>query len=143
MMATGMGNRLHNLVRTPLLNFTTSKHVPTLAAGVLCTFVASFTVPLFSILLGGIFNQFKLFGGGEITGQVLIQQVSSYAILLLGLGTLGWLWNGIYFILFVAFGELQAANARDKLFNGLLKKNQRFFEEQEEGTRTFLGCIQM
>ncbi|KAL3443442.1 P-loop containing nucleoside triphosphate hydrolase protein [Aspergillus insuetus] len=142
-MVTGIGNRLHNLARTPLLNFTTSKHVPTLAAGVLCTFVASFTVPLFSILLGGIFNQFTLFGGGEITGQVLIQQVSSYAILLLGLGTLGWFWNGIYFILFVAFGELQAANARDKLFNGLLKKNQRFFEEQQEGTRTFLGCIQI
>ncbi|KAJ0421567.1 P-loop containing nucleoside triphosphate hydrolase protein [Aspergillus carlsbadensis] len=142
-MATGIGNRLHNLVRTPLLNFTTSKHVPTLVVGVLCTFVASFTVPLFSVLLGAIFNQFTLFGGGEITGQVLIQQVSSYAILLLGLGALGWFWNGFYFILFVAFGELQAANARDKLFNGLLKKNQRFFEEQDEGTRTFLGCIQI
>ncbi|KAL2842183.1 P-loop containing nucleoside triphosphate hydrolase protein [Aspergillus pseudoustus] len=142
-MATGIRNYLHILLRSPLLNFTTSKHVPTLAAGVLCASVASFTLPLFSFLLGGIFNQFTLFGVGQITGQVLIQQVSSYAILLLGLGTLGWFWNGIYFILFVAFGELQAANARDSLFNGLLKKNQRFFEEQEEGTRTFLGCVQI
>ncbi|KAL3466068.1 P-loop containing nucleoside triphosphate hydrolase protein [Aspergillus heterothallicus] len=142
-MATGIRNYIYNLVRSPLLNFTTSKHVPTLAAGVLCAFVASFTVPLFSVLLGGIFNQFTLFGGGEITGQVLIRQVSSYAILLLGLGALGWFWNGIYFILFVVFGELQAANARGSLFEGLLKKNQRFFEEQEEGNRTFLGCIQI
>ncbi|KAL2814262.1 P-loop containing nucleoside triphosphate hydrolase protein [Aspergillus granulosus] len=142
-MATGIRNYLHNLIRTPLLNFTTRRHVPTLAAGVLCTFVASFTVPLFSVLLGGIFNQFTLFGGGEITGQALVQRVSSYAILLLGLGALGWFWNGIYFILFVAFGELQAASARDMLFNGLLKKDQRFFEEQEEGTRTFIGCIQI
>ncbi|KAL2870203.1 ABC transporter ATP-binding protein [Aspergillus lucknowensis] len=134
---------LHIFTRTPLLNFATRKHVPALVAGVFCTFVASFTVPLFSVLLGKIFNQFTLFGGGDITGQILTQRVSSSCILLVGLGAIGWFWNGIYLILFVAFGELQAASARDKLFEGLLKKDQRFFEEQQEGTRTFLSCIQI
>ncbi|KAL3473573.1 P-loop containing nucleoside triphosphate hydrolase protein [Aspergillus californicus] len=142
-MATHWKFYLRNLARTPLLNFTTRKHVPALAAGILCSFIASFTVPLFSILLGRIFDEFTLFGGGAIEGQALIQNVSSYCVQMLGLGFLGWFWNGVYFIFFVAFGELQAANARSRLFEGLLKKNQEFFEEQQEGPRTFLGCLQI
>ncbi|KAL2827417.1 P-loop containing nucleoside triphosphate hydrolase protein [Aspergillus cavernicola] len=142
-MALYWKSYLHNLVRTPLFNFTTRKHVPTLVTGILCTFIASFTVPLFSVLLGQIFNEFTLFGGGDITGPVLIQKVSSYCIQLVALGVLAWFWNGIYFVFFVVFGELQAANARSRLFEGLLKKDQQFFEGQEEGPRTFLGCLQM
>ncbi|KAI9371014.1 P-loop containing nucleoside triphosphate hydrolase protein [Aspergillus egyptiacus] len=141
-MASLRKSYLRKLFSTRLLDFTTRKHAPTLIAGVVCTVIASFTVPLFSILLGRVFNEFTLFGGGESTGQALIKNVSSHCLQMVALGALGWFWNGIYFIFFVAFGELQAANARTRLFEGLLKKNQRFFEEQQEGTRTFLGCLQ-
>lgn len=135
---------LQSLIGTPrLLNFTTRKHVPTLATATLSCFIASFTVPLFSIILGDVFNDFALLGSGDITGDALIPRVSRQCLQFLALGVLGWFFNGIYYTLFVVFGELQAANARSKLFDNLLKKEQRFFEEHEEGERTFLGCLQM
>lgn len=134
---------LQSLVTTQLLNFTTRKHVPTLAIATLCCFIASFTVPLFSIILGNVFNDFTLLGSGDITGDALLSRVSRQCLQFLALGMLAWLFNGIYYTLFVIFGELQAANARSKLFDILLKKEQRFFEEHEEGVRTFLGGLQM
>ncbi|KKK19290.1 hypothetical protein AOCH_000601 [Aspergillus ochraceoroseus] len=96
--------------------------------------LASFVTPIFSVILGEIFNCFTQYGGGAITGDVLIERVSAYCLRLVGLGAIGWLCNSIYFILFVAFGELQAANSRDRLFGELLKKDQRWFEAREEGT---------
>ncbi|KAL5333016.1 P-loop containing nucleoside triphosphate hydrolase protein [Aspergillus crustosus] len=134
---------LRGLFRTPLLSFTTRKHVPTLVTATLCCFIASFTTPLFSIILGEVFDQFTLFGGAEITGSVFTERVSRSCVHFVALGALGWFWNALYFILFVVFGELQAANARDRLFKGLLRKDQRFFEEQKEGARTFLGALQI
>jgi ATP-binding cassette subfamily B (MDR/TAP) protein 1 len=58
------------------------------------------------------------------------------------LGIYSWLCSSLYFILFLIFGELQAANARGKLFEGLQEKNQEWFEGQQDGTRTFLSCLQ-
>ncbi|KAL6231095.1 hypothetical protein BDW75DRAFT_248110 [Aspergillus navahoensis] len=142
-MTTTWKNYLRNLFSTPLLNFTTRKHVPTLVVATISCFIASFTVPLFSIILGDIFNEYTYFGTGEITSEALVQRVVKLCIQFLALGALSWFFNAIYFVLFVAFGELQAASARSRLFERLLKKDQRFFEEHEEGTRTFLGCLQI
>ncbi|KAL5050796.1 hypothetical protein BDW71DRAFT_106901 [Aspergillus fruticulosus] len=142
-MATASKNFLQSLFSTPLLSFTTRKHVPTLVAATISCFVASFTIPLFSIILGDIFNEYTYFGTGKIVCDILVQRVVKLCIQFLALGALAWFFNGIYFVLFVAFGELQAASARSRLFEGLLKKDQRFFEKQEEGTRTFLSCLQI
>ncbi|RDW81334.1 ABC transporter ATP-binding protein [Aspergillus mulundensis] len=142
-MATALRNYLRNLFSTPLANFTTRKHVLALAVATITCFFASFTIPFFSIILGQVFDEYTNFGRGEITSQDLVRRVVRLCIEFLTLGVYAWFFNGIYFVLFVAFGELQAANARNRLFEGLLKKDQRFFEEQEEGARTFLGCIQI
>ncbi|KAL4973962.1 P-loop containing nucleoside triphosphate hydrolase protein [Aspergillus desertorum] len=142
-MATALKNYLRDLLRTPLLNFTTRKHVPTLVVATISCFIASFTVPFFSIILGNIFNEYTYFGTGGITSEALVQRVVDLCIQFLALGVLAWFFNGVYFVLFVAFGELQAASARSRLFEALLEKDQRFFEEQEEGTRTFLSCLQI
>ncbi|KAL4996924.1 P-loop containing nucleoside triphosphate hydrolase protein [Aspergillus recurvatus] len=142
-MATASKNYLRNLCSTPLLNFTTRKHVPTLVVATISCFVASFTVPLFSIILGDIFNEYTYFGTEKTISEVFVQRVMKLCIQLLALGALAWFFNGLYFVLFVAFGELQAASARSRLFERLLEKDQRFFEEQKEGTRTFLGCLQI
>ncbi|KAL4885516.1 P-loop containing nucleoside triphosphate hydrolase protein [Aspergillus karnatakaensis] len=142
-MAVPLKDRLLNLFKTPLFDFTTRKHVPTLVIASVCCFIASFTTPLFSVVLGEVFDQYTLFGGGEITGSVFIHGVTKACIHFVALGALGWFWNAVYFILFVIFGELQAACARGRLFEGLLRKDQRFFEEQEEGARTFLGSLQV
>lgn len=142
-MAKTLKSYLHNFFSTPLSDFTTRKHVPTLVAAIISCFIASFMMPLFSIILGSIFDEFTYFGAGDITSQELLKRVSDFCLQFLALGALGWFWNAVYFVLFVVYGELQAASARSRLFEGLLEKDQRFFEEHEEGTRTFLGYLQM
>ncbi|KAL4804242.1 P-loop containing nucleoside triphosphate hydrolase protein [Aspergillus unguis] len=142
-MAIALRNRIHSFFRSPLFNFTTKKHVPTLVFGLIACFVASFSIPLFAIILGEIFNLFSDLGTGKLTSKEVLEKVSNHCIQFLALGAIGWFFHGVYYVLFVVFGELQAANARSRLFEGLLKKDQRFFEQHDEGTRTFLGHLQI
>ncbi|KAE8147972.1 P-loop containing nucleoside triphosphate hydrolase protein [Aspergillus avenaceus] len=125
-----------------LFSFTTRKHIPTLCVGILFTALASSTSPLFATSLGQSFNAFTSFGGGNISSHELMQEVSAGCIRLACLGLLCWFCSSIYFIFFAAYGELQVAQARGKLFDGLLQKNQEWFETQPDGTRTFLSCLQ-
>ncbi|GKZ25602.1 hypothetical protein AbraIFM66951_002991 [Aspergillus brasiliensis] len=125
-----------------LFSFTTTKHSPVLIGGFTFTAISSLSVPIFSVVLGEIFNTFTSFGGGKIAKQDLTPQISKYAVQLVGLGAINWVCNSIYFILFVIFGELQVANARTKLFERLLQKSQEWFETQPDGTRVFLSSLQ-
>ncbi|KAL4960435.1 ABC transporter ATP-binding protein [Aspergillus stella-maris] len=134
---------LKGFVQTPLLNFTTRQHVLTITVAIVCCFIASFTTPLFSVFLGQIFTEFTLRGAEEISDKTLIHNVSKGCIQLLALGALAWFFNAIYYVLFNIFSELQAASARSRIFEALLKKDQKFFEEHEEGARTYLGCLQI
>ncbi|OJI81261.1 hypothetical protein ASPTUDRAFT_32682 [Aspergillus tubingensis CBS 134.48] len=125
-----------------LFSFTTTKHLPVLIGGFTFTAISSLSVPIFSVLLGEIFNTFTLFGGGKVAKQDLTPQISKYAVQLVGLGAINWVCNSVYFILFVIFGEFQVANARTKLFERLLQKSQEWFETQPDGTRVFLSSLQ-
>lgn len=126
----------------PLFSFTTKKHIPTLTLAILFAFVASIATPTLAVILGQIFNAFTLFGGGRITADELSRTTIKFCIGLAGLGSASWLLNGLYFITFVIFGELQVAQARCGLFKGLLKKNQEWFETQKDGSRAFLSGVQ-
>ncbi|PYI22303.1 ABC a-pheromone efflux pump AtrD [Aspergillus violaceofuscus CBS 115571] len=125
-----------------LFSFTTGKHAPTLIGGVVLALVASLPTPVFSILLGQIFNEFTLFGGQEITNHDLIRTTTKYCVRLAVLGAISWICNGCYYVLFVIFGELQVANARTELFDGLLRRDQEWFETQQDGTRVYLSSLQ-
>ncbi|KAL4950434.1 P-loop containing nucleoside triphosphate hydrolase protein [Aspergillus filifer] len=105
------------------------QHIPTLTVAISCCFVASFTTPLFSVFLGQIFTEFTLREAEKITG----------CIQLLALGALAWFFNAIYYVLFNILGELKAASARSRIFEALLKKDQKFLER----ARTFLRCLQI
>ncbi|RAL16015.1 ABC transporter ATP-binding protein [Aspergillus homomorphus CBS 101889] len=125
-----------------LFSFTTAKHAPTLLGGIVVAIIASLPTPAFSILLGQIFNDFTLFGGRAITSHDLIHSTAKYCVRLATLGAISWICNGFYYTLFVIFGELQAANARTELFDGLLKRDQEWFETQQDGTRVYLSSLQ-
>ncbi|KAB8265811.1 P-loop containing nucleoside triphosphate hydrolase protein [Aspergillus pseudonomiae] len=125
-----------------LFSFTTKKHLPTLCFAILFASLASASSPVFATLLGEAFNSLALFGSDQISAQELIQKTKTSCIKLACLGVYSWVCNSIYFILFVVFGELQVANARSTLFNGLLQKDQEWFETQPDGARTFLSCLQ-
>ncbi|KAE8382914.1 P-loop containing nucleoside triphosphate hydrolase protein [Aspergillus bertholletiae] len=125
-----------------LFSFTTKKHTPTLCFAIIFALLASASSPVFATLLGEAFNSLALFGSDQISAQELIQKTKASCIKLACLGAYSWFCNSIYFILFVIFGELQVANARESCFNGLLQKDQEWFETQQDGTRTFLSCLQ-
>lgn len=125
-----------------LFSFTTKKHIPTLCFAIFFASLASASSPIFATLLGEAFNSLASFGSAQISAQELIQKTKISCIKLACLGVYSWFCNSIYFILFVTFGELQVANARGTLFKGLLQKDQEWFETQQDGTRTFLSCLQ-
>ncbi|EAW10345.1 ABC transporter ATP-binding protein [Aspergillus clavatus NRRL 1] len=125
-----------------LFNFTTRSHSATLSLAIVFAFLASSITPIFAILLGEIFNSFTLFGGGQLSNDGLLQDVARNGIGLAGLGVASWILNGVYFTLFIIFGELQVSNARITLFEGLLERDQEWFETQKDGTKAHLSYLQ-
>lgn len=125
-----------------LFSFMTKKHTLTLALATSFALLASLIMPLFAIVLGNLFNSFMLFGAKNISNQELLEQVATGCVRLAGLGLASWVLNGAYFLLFIVFGELQAASSRGKIFQGLLQKDIEWFEGQENGTAAFLSSIQ-
>jgi ATP-binding cassette subfamily B (MDR/TAP) protein 1 len=59
--------------------------------------------------------------------------VSLDALALVGLGSASWLLNGGYFMLWLAFGELQAKSVREKLFDGMLEKDMEWYDMRKNG----------
>lgn len=124
-----------------LFRFTTKRHLPVLILGVFLAVAASLTTPALAILFGKIFNAFTLFGAGSIAGRNLVERVTSDCVGLACLGAVSWALNAGYFTLFILFGELQAASARDRLFGELLKRNLEWFEAQQDGTGALLSSL--
>ena len=145
-MTAFLVNSVRRLRRRPrwaaLSNFAVKKHFPLLGLALLTTVAASIVIPVFAIFLGQIFDAFTLLGGSEISSQDLIQKTTKGCIELVTLGVIGWFLNGIYFTLFVALGELQVAEARRELFQGLLRRDQEWFETQEVGAKALLSTLQ-
>ncbi|KAI9042605.1 ABC transporter ATP-binding protein [Aspergillus affinis] len=145
-MAAFIRDSVHRLRRKPrwaaLFNFAAKKHIPLMSLALLMTVAASLVIPVFAIFLGQIFDAFTSLGGGEISSQDLIQKTTKGCIELVILGVIGWFCNGIYFTFFVALGELQVAEARRELFEGLLRRDQEWFENQEVGAKAFLSTLQ-
>lgn len=140
---SGLIRRFHQKPRwVALFNFTIKKHIPLLSWGVLIALAASLVIPVFAILLGRIFDAFTLLGGGKISSHDLIHRTAEGCVQLLIFGFAGWLCNGLYFSLFVAFGEFQVTEARRKLFDGMLRRDQEWFENQEAGAKAFLSTLQ-
>ena len=125
-----------------LFNFTSRKHSLTVAAVSILTFLAGLIVPAFAICLGELFDSFTKFGSETISGFQLLAEVYNGSLTLLKLGALGWCIYGAYFFVWVVFAELQARNARKKLFRELLKQELRWFDMREEGTGAFLSRTQ-
>ncbi|EAW25244.1 ABC transporter ATP-binding protein [Aspergillus fischeri NRRL 181] len=125
-----------------LFGFTTKNHLPTLSLATALALLASSVTPIFAILLGDIFNSFTSFGGGDISGDDLLRKVARHGIALSGLGIASWVLNGAYFSLFIVFGELQLSNARTRIFEELLGRDQEWFETQKDGTNAFLSYLQ-
>ncbi|PGH04541.1 hypothetical protein AJ79_07067 [Helicocarpus griseus UAMH5409] len=125
-----------------LFFFTTKRHVAFLVLGSLFTVGAGGLVPVLALLLGRIFDAFSKFGEGSLTTDKLMHDISANCIYLLALGMIIWLLQTGHFAFWVAFGELQAKQAREKCFVGLLKRGIGWFEMKKDGISALLPRLQ-
>lgn len=125
-----------------LFGFTTRKHLPTLAVGAAFALLAGCVTPGLAIFLGNVFDQFTSFGAGHMLVDEFRSHIVKNCLGIIGLGAVGWLLNGSYFAIFVAFGEMQASSIRREAFVELLKRDIEWFEAQREGSGAFLSGIQ-
>ncbi|OCK79569.1 hypothetical protein K432DRAFT_426405 [Lepidopterella palustris CBS 459.81] len=126
-----------------LFSFTTKKHTGVLLGAIFFAVIAGLILPAQSVLYGLIFNQFANHGSGKITGAVLLANVSKYCIYVVALGAGSWVSNGVYFIFWLTFGEMQAKSARDRMFNNMLSKDMVWYDLRRNGVAAFLPRVQM
>ncbi len=125
-----------------LFNFSSRQHVPILTVAFLLSTAAGITGPALAIFFGKIFDAFSAYGSGAIDGDALMQRVSRDSIALCVLGCMVWLVKGGYFALWMVFGEMQAKNARDLLFQNLLEKDFEWYEMRTSGIGALLPRLQ-
>lgn len=138
----GRRRRRWNAGWMSLFSFTTKKQTLMLMMATVFALLAGLVMPFFAFILGDLFNSFMLFGAGRIPSQTLLDQVVTGCVKLACLGLASWVLNGCYFLLFIVFGEQQAASARKNIFQSLLEKDIEWFEGREDGTAAFLSCLQ-
>ena len=125
-----------------LFAFTTKTHVLPLIVGLLLSVGSGIVIPALSLFLGRIFGLFSDFGAGKIGGSELTQKVATNALTLVGLGSISWFLNGAFFMFWLAFGELQAGSVRDKLFDGMLKKDMEWYDMRKAGVSALIPRLQ-
>ncbi|RCI13620.1 hypothetical protein L249_5568 [Ophiocordyceps polyrhachis-furcata BCC 54312] len=122
--------------------FTTRRHYLVLFPAILASLAVAALHTVLAIVLGRIFEVVARFGNGNLSGHDAFEAVSRWCLVLLGLGFATCLVNAAFLALWVAFGELQADNARRRVFQSLLAKDMAWFDTLEHGLPGLLSRIQ-
>lgn len=126
-----------------LFGFTTTRHVIVLVSALVSAAAAAATLPIFSIIYGLVFGAYSDYGAGKLDGGELLSEVSRLCLILVGVAAANWVFNSIFFFLFLLFGELQAKSARTRIFNVLIRKDMAWFDMRDSGIAAFLPTIQL
>ena len=126
-----------------LFTFTTRRHAIVLSLAIFFSAISGANVPAKAYLLGKAFNSFTTFGAGVISGAELKKEVAKYCIYLAILGLANWLTSAAFFLFWLAFAEMQAKCARDRVFEGLLEKDIEWYELCRNGIAASIPRIQM
>ena len=125
-----------------LFYFTKRSHATVLGSALLLSVVAGIVIPATSIVLGMVFNSFAEFGGGRIGGAELMTKMSTLCMALTLLGGAGWELSGGSFSLWLAFGELQAKNVRETVFDRMMERDMEWYDLQKNGLGGLLPQVQ-
>ncbi len=99
-------------------------------------------LPALAIFFGKFFDALSSYGAGAINDDELKQKVLTNVYALIALGGATWLMQGGYFTAWLVFGELQAKDVRDTLFQTLLAKDLEWFEMRSTGVGSLLSRLQ-
>ena len=125
-----------------LFSFTSRTDIPPLFLALVLSIAAGLVAPALAIFLGKIFALFTDFGADEISGPDLLNRVSTNAFLLALLGITSGLLHAGYFALWLGFGELQARHVRERLFEGMLRKDMGWYDMRTDGIDALVTRLQ-
>ncbi|KAG9949804.1 putative ABC transporter, partial [Aureobasidium melanogenum] len=121
-----------------LFFFTTKSHLTCLFIGLAAAIAAGGITPAQSYLLGKAFNAFT----NSSSPSAVLSSVTNYTIYLVALGVASWLVHFVFFSAWLAFGELQANSARERLFLGMLDKEIEWYDMRKNGIGALIPRLQ-
>ncbi|KAI4739353.1 putative ABC transporter [Aureobasidium sp. EXF-12298] len=121
-----------------LFFFTTKSHLTCLFIGLAAALAAGGITPAQSYLLGKAFDAFT----SSSSPNAVLRSVTNYTIYLTALGVGSWLVHFVFFSAWLAFGELQANSARERLFLGMLGKEIEWYDMRKNGIGAMIPRLQ-
>lgn len=121
-----------------LFFFTTRSHLTCLLIAFAAALASGGVTPAQSYLLGKAFNAFT----NSESPDALLEKVSKSALYLAALGVGSWLVHFVFFSAWLAFGEMQANSARERLFLGMLAKNVEWYDMRKNGVGAMIPRLQ-
>lgn len=125
-----------------LFFFTSKANLPVLILGIVCSVIAGAVIPAQSYLTGKIFSGFVSYASGAYDAEKLMQEQRKYILYLVAVAGASWVFHSLEFMSWLAFGELQAKSARDRLFHGLLEKDIEWYDMRKNGIGALLPRLQ-
>ncbi|KKP03902.1 hypothetical protein THAR02_03990 [Trichoderma harzianum] len=121
-----------------LFSFTRWNHAGLLIAAVVASAAFASIKSIQSIILGKIFDVVSNFGAGHRSGSETMDQISHWALILLGMGIGNWAASTAFLALWSIFGELQANSIRQGVFQSLLSKKMSWYDSLDQGVSSLL-----
>lgn len=121
-----------------LFFFTTKSHLTCMFVGLAAALAAGGIAPAQSYLLGKAFNAFT----NSSSPSAVLKSVTNYTVYLAALGVGSWVVHFVFFSAWLAFGELQANSARERLFLGMLSKDIEWYDMRKTGVGAMIPRIQ-
>ena len=121
-----------------LFFFTTKSHLTCLLVGIAAALAAGGITPAQSYLLGKAFDAFT----NSSSPNAVLKSVTNYTVYLAALGVGSWLVHFVFFSAWLAFGELQANSARERLFLGMLGKEIEWYDMRKNGIGAMIPRLQ-
>lgn len=125
-----------------LFYFTTKKNLPLLACGVALSLIAGAVEPAQAFIMGKFFDGFTQFATGKLKGDAFVEHEKKWIFYLLALSAASWIGNFLDYAAWMAFGELQAKSARDRLFYGLMEREIEWYDMRKNGIGAMLPRLQ-
>lgn len=125
-----------------LFTFTEWRHWSTLSAAVAAACACAAVRTTYAVALGQVFQIITDYGTENSDAETTLARTSKWCIIICGLGTGGFVANALLMWAWIVFGELQASNARKRMFDDLLHQEMSWYDRQVDGTPSLLVRVE-
>lgn len=126
-----------------VFSFTERRDTGTLVLAIVAAACAAGVKVSNAVFLGQFLDIDTSLGNGTMSAQTASAKVAFVCIIFTALGAASWIFNWAFMTSWIIFGEINAKNARERLFTSLLQKDMAWFDSQEKGVSSALSTIQV